>query len=101
MEAYEAKRKEIMEEYAEKMKAAADELELPEHPCKHDVDNHTMEDHGYPPVEGQDFGFPPFFYPPITHFPVIPQSVEEGDDTQKGKTISLPVFYNSYFPRWR
>jgi len=62
----EAKRKEIMEEYAEKMKAAADEMELPEHPLN------TLEE----------------------------ESAAEGEDG-KGKTISLPVFYNSYFPRWR
>ena len=124
IEEYETKRKEIMEEYAEKMKAAADEMELPEHPCKkhenltsglgyyypcsslHDLaDNHTlMHDYpDYPAVEGQDFGYPPFFYPPITHFPVntLEEDAAAEGEEGKGKTISLPVFYNSYFPRWR
>merc|ERR1712165_562922 len=72
IEAYEKKRKEIMDEYAEKMKAAAEELELPQHPG------------------------------------LIPQSIEEeeigeekAEAVGKGKTISLPVMYSSYFPRWR
>jgi len=72
IEAYEKKRKEIMDEYAEKMKAVAEELELPQHPG------------------------------------LIPQSIEEekvgeekAEAVGKGKTISLPVMYSSYFPRWR
>merc|ERR1719384_2116387 len=56
-----------MDEYAEKMKAVAEELELPQHPG------------------------------------LIPQSIEEekAEAVGKGKTISLPVMYSSYFPRWR
>jgi len=62
-------------------------------PCNHEL------------LEGHDFHHPPFYYPPITNFPV-----EEAKDTEvkedadvegKSKTISLPVYYHSYFPKHR
>merc|ERR1712117_761222 len=70
-------------------------------------------------VPGAHFPFAPFFYPPLTHFPAAKRiekmaevvtevkvdQPEEPEVPKKeipgGKTLSLPVSYHSYFPKFR
>merc|ERR1711963_310919 len=90
-EEYEAKAKEHqekMKEYEEKVK-----IEIEAYEAKR---KEIMEDYAEKMKAAAD-------ELELPEHPLIPQSVEGQEDGEdnKGKTTSLPVFYHSYFPRWR
>ena len=80
--------KEIALEDNEPVEELIKEGEVPDYPCKH-------------LAPGQDFPFFPFHYPPITNFPVKPMEESEEGEDGKSKTVSFPVHYHSYFPKYK